>query len=74
MDSFCHRGYCIIPLFKSKGATDEVNQALNYGYAIIYNRVQSALIHTGLNIYYSILTPNLNSLNQNNGTQGKFFV
>jgi len=38
----------------TKGATDEVNQALNYGYAIIYNRVQSALIHTGLNIYYSI--------------------
>ncbi len=33
---------------------DEINQALNYGYAILYNRVQSALIHEGLNLYYPL--------------------
>ena len=38
----------------TKSAKDEINQALNYGYAIIYNKVQSALIHTGVNIYHSI--------------------
>ena len=38
-----------------KDSTDPINQALNYGYAIIYNKVQSALIKEGLNIYYSFL-------------------
>ncbi len=36
-------------------ATDAINQALNYGYAILYNKIQSALIKEGLNIYYSFL-------------------
>ena len=36
-------------------APDAVNQALNYGYAFIYHRVQSALIKTGINIYHSFL-------------------
>ena len=34
---------------------DEINQALNYSYAILYNRIQSALIHEGLNLYYPLL-------------------
>ena len=38
-----------------KDSVDVINQALNYGYAIVYNRVQSALIREGLNIYYSFL-------------------
>lgn len=37
-----------------QGSRDEINQALNYGYAILYNRVQSALIHEGLNLYYPL--------------------
>jgi len=37
-----------------KDSLDEINQALNYGYAILYNRVQSALIHEGLNLHYSL--------------------
>jgi len=37
-----------------QNSIDEINQALNYGYAILYNRVQSALIHEGLNIYYPL--------------------
>ena len=36
-------------------ASDEVNQALNYGYAFIYHRVQSSLIKTGVNLYHSFL-------------------
>jgi len=36
-------------------SNDPYNQALNYAYAIIYNRVQSALLKEGLNIYYSFL-------------------
>ncbi len=40
---------------KHKEAKDPINQALNYGYAILYNRIQSALIKEGLNIYYSFL-------------------
>lgn len=36
-------------------ASDTINQSLNYGYAFIYHRMQSALIKTGLNIYYSFL-------------------
>ncbi len=38
-----------------KDSTDPVNQALNYGYAMLYNRIQSALIKEGLNIFYSFL-------------------
>lgn len=34
---------------------DTINQSLNYAYAILYNRIQSALIHEGLNLYYSLL-------------------
>jgi CRISPR-associated endonuclease Cas1 len=33
-----------------QNSKDEINQALNYGYAILYSRVQSALIHEGLNL------------------------
>jgi len=46
-----------IPSFQRihQNAPDPINQALNYGYAIIYNRIQSALIKEGLNIYYSFL-------------------
>ena len=36
-------------------APDSINQALNYGYAFIYHRVQSALVKTGVNIYHSFL-------------------
>jgi len=34
-------------------AHDSINQAINYGYAFIYNRVQAALIKNGINLYYS---------------------
>lgn len=37
-----------------KDSIDEINQALNYGYAILYNRVQSALLHEGLNLNYPL--------------------
>ncbi|SFZ98438.1 Retron-type RNA-directed DNA polymerase [hydrothermal vent metagenome] len=37
-----------------QNSKDELNQALNYGYAILYNRIQSALIHEGLNLYYPL--------------------
>ena len=37
-----------------RNSKDEVNQALNYGYAILYNRVQSALVHEGLNLHYPL--------------------
>ncbi len=37
-----------------QNSKDEVNQALNYGYAILYNRIQSELIHEGLNLYYPL--------------------
>jgi len=48
------------PDFKREtfSASDEINQALNYGYAFIYHRVQSALLKTGLNIYDSFLHSN----------------
>ena len=36
-------------------APDAINQSLNYGYAFIYHRVQSALLKTGVNIYHSFL-------------------
>ncbi|WP_175403766.1 CRISPR-associated endonuclease Cas1 [Caminibacter mediatlanticus] len=39
----------------TKGATDRINTALNYGYAILYNKVQKALIKAGLGINISFL-------------------
>ena len=39
----------------TRDAGDVVNQALNYGYAILYNRVQSALIGAYLDIYSPLL-------------------
>ncbi len=36
-------------------APDPINQAINYGYGFLYNRIQSALISTGLNLYHSFL-------------------
>ena len=44
-------------LFKreTQNASDAINQALNYGYAFIYHRVQSALLKVGVNIYNSFL-------------------
>ena len=39
----------------TQNAPDSINQALNYGYAFLYNRVQSALIKSGLNLYHSFL-------------------
>ncbi|SMC09190.1 CRISPR-associated endonuclease Cas1 [Nitratiruptor tergarcus] len=46
-----------LPYFQRthKDSKDPINQALNYGYAILYNRIQAALIKEGLNIYYSFL-------------------
>ena len=45
------------PNFKREtlNAPDAINQALNYGYAFIYHRMQSALLKNGVNIYYSFL-------------------
>ncbi len=40
---------------ETKDAPDAVNQALNYGYAFLYGRVQSALLKCGVNIYHSFL-------------------
>jgi len=40
---------------ETKDAPDAVNQALNYGYAFLYGRVQSALLKCGVNIYQSFL-------------------
>lgn len=40
---------------ETKDAPDAVNQALNYGYAFLYARVQSALLKCGINIYHSFL-------------------
>lgn len=51
------------PAFKreTQNAPDAINQSLNYGYAFIYHRVQSALLKRGLNIYSSFLhTPQPN--------------
>ncbi len=46
-----------LPTFQRthKDSKDPINQALNYGYAILYNKIQSALIKEGLNLYYSFL-------------------
>lgn len=40
---------------ETQNAPDAINQSLNYGYAFIYHRVQSALLKTGINIYHSFL-------------------
>jgi group II intron reverse transcriptase/maturase/CRISPR-associated endonuclease Cas1 len=40
---------------ETKDAPDAVNQALNYGYAFLYGRVQAALLKCGVNIYHSFL-------------------
>jgi len=40
---------------ETQNAPDAINQALNYGYAFIYHRVQSALLKTGVNIYHSFM-------------------
>ena len=34
---------------------DAINQALNYVYAFLYHRLQSALLKMGVNIYHSFL-------------------
>ena len=39
----------------TQNAPDSINQAINYGYGFLYNRVQSALIKNGLNLYHSFL-------------------
>ena len=39
----------------TKGAKDKINSAFNYGYALLYNRVQEALIKAGLSINISFL-------------------
>jgi len=39
----------------TQNAPDTINQAINYGYGFLYNRVQSALIKNGLNLYHSFL-------------------
>jgi CRISPR-associated endonuclease Cas1/group II intron reverse transcriptase/maturase len=38
-----------------KDSKELTNQTLNYAYAILYNKIQSALIKEGLNIYYPFL-------------------
>jgi len=40
---------------KTQNAPDTINQALNYGYAFLYHRLQAALLKTGVNIYHSFL-------------------
>jgi group II intron reverse transcriptase/maturase/CRISPR-associated endonuclease Cas1 len=57
---FYWRGFGLLidrPEFRreSRGALDAVNQALNYGYAFLYHRIQSALIRRGVNLYHSFL-------------------
>ena len=37
------------------GATDTINSALNYGYAILYGRAQKALVKAGLALHISFL-------------------
>ena len=40
---------------KTKGAKDLVNASLNYGYALLYARVQNALLKAGLALHISFL-------------------
>jgi len=37
----------------TQNAPDPINQAINYGYGFLYNRVQSAIIKAGLSLYHS---------------------
>lgn len=39
----------------TQGASDTVNSALNYGYAILYGRAQKALVRAGLALHISFL-------------------
>lgn len=39
----------------TKGASDTVNSALNYAYAILYGKIQEALVRSGLSLYVSYL-------------------
>ncbi|WP_457560177.1 CRISPR-associated endonuclease Cas1 [Caminibacter sp.] len=39
----------------TKNAADEINAALNYGYAILYGKIQRALIEAGLSLHISYL-------------------
>ena len=39
----------------TKGAKDTVNSAFNYGYALLYNKVQEALVRAGLAVNISFL-------------------
>jgi len=39
----------------TKGAKDEINSALNYAYAILYGKIQHALITAGLSLHISYL-------------------
>ncbi len=39
----------------TQNAPDPINQAINYGYGFLYNRVQSAIIKAGLSLYHSFL-------------------
>ena len=39
----------------TKDAKDEVNSALNYGYAILYGKIRQALIYAGLSLHISYL-------------------
>lgn len=48
----------------TKDARDAVHQALNYGYGILYHRVQSALVCSRLDIY----TPLFHSVQENKPT------
>ncbi len=39
----------------TRGATDLVNACLNYGYSLLYPRIERALLLAGLNVYASLL-------------------
>jgi len=39
----------------TKGAKDTINSAFNYGYALLYNKVQEALVRAGLAVNISFL-------------------
>ncbi len=40
---------------KTQNAPDAINQAINYGYGFLYNRIQSAIVKTGLSLYHAFL-------------------
>lgn len=48
----------------TQGAKDIVNSSLNYGYAILYGKVQHSLVHAGLSLNISFL----HSLDENKPT------